>query len=225
MATDLATLLDENPNLIYSQIKHVHKNDKEDLFQAGVIGFVKAYQNYNDQYENKFTTYAYKYIQGEIRKVIREDRNIKVSRELNSLNYKLENAKGILRQQLMREPSILELADFLGVDEKRLVEAQMSAYKINSLEEVICDDGKELLLEDTVADIKKLDLDTLIDLRQEIEQLLPLEQRLIYLRYMEGLTQQETACQLGMSQVQVSRCEQKVLKKMRNNMTEYEFTY
>ena len=223
MTTDIATLLEENQNLIYSQMKYNNRSDSEDLFQAGAIGFIKAYQNYDKRYENKFTTYAYKYIKGEIQKVVREDKNIKVSRELNSLNYKIEKVRSALSQQLMREPSILELADYLGVDEKSIIEAQMSSQKINSLEEVIYDDGKEITLQDTVANIEKLDIDTLIELKNEIAQLLPLEKQLITMRYMEGLTQQETAQNLNISQVQVSRFEQKILKKLRNNMKEYEY--
>ena len=103
----------ENKNLIYSITRYFEKYaNKEDLFQAGCIGMIMAYNHYDESMNVKFTTYAYPYILGEMKKLVREDKSIKISRNIQMLNLKIEKARVILTQKLMREPSINELSDF-----------------------------------------------------------------------------------------------------------------
>lgn len=212
-------LILDNKNLIYSITKYFEKySNKEDLFQAGCIGMIMAYKNYDETMNVKFTTYAYPYILGEMKKLIREDKSIKISRSIQMLNLKIEKANILLTQRLMREPSIRELSDFLEIPEEMINEALNSTRPIYSIDEPFNTEGKEVTLQDTVGKVDLMDLDSLILLREELEKLSPFEKKIIQNRYMSDLTQQQTAEQLGISQVQVSRNEQKVLTKLKNKL-------
>ena len=219
MEQDLTNLIMENQNLIYSIIHYFEGyGNKEDLFQVGAMGLIKAYKKYDPSIGTKFTTYAYPYILGEMKKLITEDKEIKINRDLSRLSTKIEKASILLTQQLMREPYIYELADFLELPEKTILEAMQSRGKVQSIDEPINQEGKEITLHDTIGQIEHLSLDTLIALKSELENLTPFERELIERRYINNLTQSETANILGMSQVQVSRKEQKVLTKLRNRL-------
>lgn len=219
MEQDLTNLIMENQNLIYSIIHYFEGyGNKEDLFQVGAMGLIKAYKKYDPNMGTKFTTYAYPYILGEMKKLITEDKEIKINRDLSRLSTKIEKASILLTQQLMREPYIYELADFLELPEKTILEAMQSRGKVQSIDEPINQEGKEITLHDTIGQIENLSLDTLIALKSELENLTPFERELIERRYINNLTQSETANILGMSQVQVSRKEQKVLTKLRNRL-------
>lgn len=209
----------ENQNLIYSITNYFsnYKN-KEDLFQVGVIGIMKAYHNYDENFKIKFTTYAYTYILGEMKKYIREDKSIKVSRNISSLNSKIEQASNMLSQKLYRSPTPMELSNFLGIPEILVTEALNSKREVKSIDEPIASDSKEVTLHETIAD-KVLDINTLIALKQELTKLDSAELELLKNRYFDDKTQTETANDLGMTQVQVSRKEQKVLTKLRNNLS------
>lgn len=212
-------LIIENKNLIYSITKYFESyQNKEDLFQAGCIGMIMAYKNYNPNLNVKFTTYAYSYILGEMKKLVREDKNIKINRSIQKLNLKIEKARLILTQKLMREPTIIELSDFLEIPEYMICEAQNSLKTIYSLDEPLNDEGRDITLQEIVSNIESIDINDLIMLREELSKLTPFERDLINKRYMNDLTQHETAKQLGMSQVQVSRKEQKVLTKLKNKL-------
>lgn len=117
MNQSLEQIIEENKNLIYS-ISHYFENypNKEDLFQAGVMGLITAYKNYDASFNNKFTTYAYTYILGEMKKFVREDKGIKISRDITKLNLQIEKTSILLTQKLMRQPTIKELADYLEID-------------------------------------------------------------------------------------------------------------
>ena len=117
--------INEYSNLIYSITKFFpnYKN-KEDLYQAGYIGLLTAYQNYDENMNTKFSSYAYLYILGEMKKQIREDKTIKISRNITKLYLQLEKAKLLLTQKLMREPSIDEISSFLEIDRNLVVECQ-----------------------------------------------------------------------------------------------------
>ena len=220
MDKNLEKIIEENKNLIYS-ISHYFENypNKEDLFQVGVIGLITAYKNYNPEFNNKFTTYAYTYILGEMKKFIREDKGIKISRDITKLNLQIEKASVLLSQKLMQYPTTKEIANFLEIDEYFVIEAIKSTNVIQSFDEPINDSEKQITLYDTVSEAKKSDLNDLIALRQELEELPELEKQLIEQRYLFDLTQSETAKKLGMTQVQVSRREQKVLTKLKNKLT------
>lgn len=219
MNEDLEKLIKDNQNLIYS-ITHNFNGypNKDDLFQAGVLGLIDAYNHFNPNLGVKFTTYAYSYIVGEMYKQVRKDRGIKVSRTISKLNLMIEKASILLSQQLMREPTITELSNFLEVSEYELYEAMSSNNSIRSIDESINDDEKELTLHDVISDHEESNIDDLILLRQALENLDDFEKNIILNRYMKDLTQTETSKILGMSQVQVSRKEQKILMKLRDKL-------
>ena len=215
---DLKDLIMNNQNLIY-KLTHYFKNyeNKEDLFQAGCIGMVKAYKKYDSSFNVKFTTFAFPYILGEMKKFVREDKGIKISKDISRLNSKIEQATIILSQKLMREPTIDELSSFLDISTYDLAEAINSTNNIMSIDEVINNDGKEVTLHDIIKD-KETDLDSLIALRSAIKGLSDFEKELIGKRYYKDMTQKEVAECLGISQVQVSRKEQKVLTKLKSKI-------
>jgi RNA polymerase sporulation-specific sigma factor len=208
----------DHEKLIHAISNNFSKNyDKDDLFQVGVIGLMKAYKNFDSSLGVKFSTYAYSYILGEIKAYVRSDKQFKVSRDIIRLNSSVEHAKSLLAQRLMREPSIIELSLFLEIDEEKITEA-LNLNNVISFDEPINDTGKEITLYDMLGEEKKIDLGNLIDLRDELNSLSPFEKRLIESRYYNDNTQMETANILGMSQVQVSRSEQKVLTKLRQRL-------
>ena len=215
---NLTDLVLENKNLIYKITTFfTGYSNKEDLFQVGVIGLINAYKKYDSSFNTKFSTYAYPFIFGEINSYVKKDRGIKVSREISSLYSKIEKASMLLTQKMMREPSISEISSFLEIDESLVSEAMMARYPTISVDSVISDDGKELTLLDVIP-IDEMDINTLVALREELSKLDIEEQQIINSRYMNDLTQSEVASNMGMSQVQVSRKEQKVLKKLRDSL-------
>lgn len=203
----------ENKNLIYSICNHFNEN-KEDLFQAGCLGMIMAYKNYDPSYSVKFTTYAYPYIIGEIKKYIRENKGIKVSRDISKLYLKIEKANILLSQQLMREPTKYELSSYLEIDIELIDLAINSVIPIESVDKSI--DDTDLTLLDVIG--KNNNIDDLIMLKDGLKQLNEFERNLIEQRYINDLTQSEVSNNLGISQVQVSRNEQKILKKLRNKI-------
>lgn len=216
----LADLVEQNKNLIYKiSTLFTSYSNKEDLFQVGCVGLINAYKKYDESFNVKFSTYAYPFILGEISSYVKKDKGIKISRDLGRLNSLIERASILLTQKLMREPSISEIAKYLEIDEYLVVDAMISRYPIKSVDSVINDDGKEISLLDTIPDVSRMDMNTLIALKEELSKLSPLERKIINDRYIQNLTQTEVASTLGMSQVQVSRKEQKVLTKLRNNLS------
>lgn len=187
---------------------------KEDLFQAGWIGVTIAYKKYDPNREVKFSTYAYPYILGEMRKLIRQDKGIKISKNISRLYLKIEKANILLAQKLMRYPTTLELASFLEISENMIIECLKTCNIIQSIDEPIISDGKEITLHDTVSD-KNIDIDSLITLRDTLSNLSSEDRKLIEGRYLYDFTQSEMAEELGISQVQVSRKEKKIKEKIR----------
>ena len=202
-------------NLIHSLTHYFegYKN-KEDLYQAGIIGLIEAYNKFDDSYNVKFSTYAYKYVLGEMKKLVREDKGIKISRNITKLNYQIEKAKIILTQKLCREPNISELSSFLEVEEYEIIEALKTINIMQSIDEPINNEGKEVTLHDVVSD-NSMDLNTLIALKEELNNLTPFERELINKRYMDDLSQSEVANILGLTQVKVSREEAKIKQKIK----------
>lgn len=208
--------IEDYKNLIYS-ISHYFENyqNKEDLFQAGCIGLMEAYKRYDKSYGAKFSTYAYPYILGEMKRYIREDKGIKISRDITKLNLSIEKAYIVLSQKLMRKPTINELSNYLEIPEILISEALNSPSVIHSLDEKTDDN---LSLYETVASENKVDINDLIELKNQLKQLNKQEKELIDMRYLNDLTQSEVAQKLGMSQVQVSRYEKKILQKLKTKM-------
>lgn len=209
----------KNSNLIYSIInKYTKYYDVDDLYQTGVIGILKAYKNYDSTKNCKFSTYAYTYILGEVFKYVNNNRNIKLSSEYLMLNKKIQEARTILTQRLMKEPSNFELALFLEIDENIIDNIDFLTKEMDSLDRIINEDGKSLVLLDTIKDARYENNVDFMLLHEEIEKLPSDERKLLMERYFYDKTQSETAKLMGVNQVQVSRCEKKILKKLKNNL-------
>ena len=214
---NITKLIYENEKLIYSIANYFKNyNSMEDLYQAGCLGLINAYKRYNPNLNCKFTTYAYTYILGEMRKLVREDKGLKISREISKLNLKIEKAYILLSQKLMKEPSITEIASYLEIPEYYVSEAIMSLNKIKSIDEPITNEGKDITLQDIIGESNNID--DLILLRDSLNNLSYEEKELINNRYINDYTQTEISKTLGMSQVQVSRKEHKVLEKLKQRM-------
>ena len=211
MNEELKELIINNQNLIYS-IASKFKGDKEDLFQAGCLGLIDAYQKYDSNYNTKFTTYAYPFIMGEMYKYVLVDKNIKLSPEIVKLNLAIKKAEDYLTQKFKRGPTDIELSSFLEIPVYKLVETR-NCYQTLSLD----DDTNESSLYDFVGldDVSK---DDLILLRDALNKLEAKEKELIIKRYFYNKTQQEVANELGINQVKVSREEGKVLTKLKKYM-------
>ena len=217
MNNEITNLIIENERLIYSIASFFKNyNSKEDLYQAGCLGLITAYKKFNPNMNCKFTTYAYPYILGEMRKLVREDKGLKISREITKLNLKIEKAYILLSQKLMKEPNIEEIANYLEIPEFYVSEAILSLNKIKSIDEPVSSEGREFTLQDVIG--KKENIDELIMLRESLTSLNKEEKAIIDNRYMKDYTQSETSKLVGMSQVQVSRKEQKVLQKLKQKM-------
>ena len=205
-------------DLVYAIIrKYFRGYDIEDLYQVGVVGVMKAYDNYKNDKNTKFSTYAYKYIYGEIYSYINNSKTLKIAKEIYPLYKKINEAKNILSQRLMKEPSTYELSSFLEIEPSTIETVINSMNKVDSINRVIYNDGKDVEILDTIRDQKDYyNIDYLM-LNEELGKLPEEEKKLIYLRYFEDRTQSEVAQILGITQVGVSRTEQKTLKKIRNN--------
>ena len=210
----------ENQNLIYSIIhKYTYYYDKEDLFQTGVIGLMKAYRNYQENRNTKFSTYAYTYILSEVLSYINANRNIKLGREYQKMYKKITDAKALLTQKLMKEPSTYELSLFLELDENMIIQVQELTQQFKRLDEIVSSDGKNLCLLDTISNKDKENMIDNLILKEAINGLSEEEKKIIWMRYYDDRTQQEVANILGTNQVSVSRCEKKVLKRLKNDLS------
>lgn len=198
----------EYDGLIYSIInKYPKRYDREDLYQVAMIGLIDALKHYNKNYDTKFSTFAYYYIVGEVNKYIRENSSLKVSKNLIELKKKIINTKEIMSQKLGRIPTNLEISLFLEVDEELINEALIATDEVSSIDENY-DDIKSY--DNTSAEI--------LDLKNELSKLPEEERKLIIARYYNELTQSETSNILGISQVQVSRNESKILQKLKTRL-------
>jgi len=205
-----------NQRLVYS-IAQYFKNykNKDDLYQAGYLGIVNAYNNYDSSYNCKFSTYAYTYILGEMRKLVREDKSVKVNRSISKLNLLIEKSYILLSQKYMRNPSYREIADYLNIDEYYVAEAIMSTNTVKSIDEPINNEAN-CTLQEIIGYSENVD--DLIMLKDSLLKLNDNERQLIKNRYMKNLTQQEVSNMMNMSQVQVSRKEKKILQKLKSTM-------
>ncbi len=207
----------ENEKLVYSIINKYHGYyDKEDLYQVGMIGLIDASKKFDDSVGVKFSTYAYKYILGEVTKYMRENNGLKISRDILKLKQSVTKAKNLLQQKLSREPSINEISLFLEIDEKKIEEIENITQDIKSLD--FCYQEESENLYNSVKTEEKNFQPEILDLKNELEKLDSLEKKIIYSRYYYDLTQCETSKELGMSQVQVSRKETKILQKLKTRL-------
>jgi len=213
-------LLAGHLRLVYSIVARFLNSgqDPEDLFQIGSIGLLKAINKFDPSYNVKFSTYAVPLIIGEIRRFLRDDGPIKVSRSVKETAGKVRRATEELRRQLDREPRVSEVAEYLGLPTESIVEALEASRAPSSLEEkVFQDDGSPVYLVDRVKqdDFGEEGLVEGLALRQIMKILSTREQRIIKARYFENRTQAQVAEELGVSQVQVSRLEKAILVRLR----------
>lgn len=211
---ELTELIINNKPLIYSACKYFKGySHMDDLFQVGCLGMIKAYKNYDSSSNCKFTTYAYPYILGEMKKLVREDKGIKISREISKLNLKIEKAYVLLSQKLMKEPSINEIADFLDIPYSYVSDAILSLNKIRSLDQPVKSLENSLSLEEVIG--SKDSIDDLLVLKDYLSSISDEERSILENRLFKDYTQSETAKIMGISQVQVSRKEERAKKKIR----------
>lgn len=196
--------------------------DYEDLFQIGCIGLVKAIKNFDTNFNVKFSTYAVPMILGEIKRFFRDDGMIKVSRSVKSTAKKLYKMQEDLVNKTGREPTIEELSEYSGISREEIIYAMEASTSTQYLYDVIHqDEGSPVLLIDKIAnnDNEYKMLPEKIALKEAIKDLDMRSRQVIILRYFKDKTQVQVAEQLGISQVQVSRIEKKVLKEMREKLS------
>ena len=216
-------LVRKNIALVKSLVKKFlnRGHEYEDLFQLGSIGLIKAIQNYDASYNVRFSTYAVPMITGEIKRFLRDDGMIKVSRSLKELVNTSTAAREQLKGILGRDPSIQEIAEEVGVSPEEIVYAMDAVRTPASIYDVIYEDeDSPILLIDKMSEASSEVDDAMerITLKDLLSQLDKRERTIIIMRYFRDKTQSEIADMLGISQVQVSRIEKKVLTKMREMM-------
>lgn len=213
-------LVQENLGLVGSVVKRFENRgyDRDDLFQIGAIGLMKAIEKFDFSYEVRFSTYAVPLVTGEIRRFLRDDGMMKVSRSIKESGWRVKKSREKLEQKLGRSVTMQELADDTGLSKEEIALAIDATEEVTSIYQTIYQsDGSELYLVDKVADDAPGEEELLnrLTVQQLLGMLEPKEQRLIRLRYFEGKTQCNVADTMGMTQVQVSRMEKKILQKMR----------
>lgn len=214
-------LVNENMGLVWSLVRRFSGRgyELEDLFQIGSIGLLKSIDKFDLSFNVKFSTYAVPMIVGEIKRFLRDDGMIKVSRSLKETAYKARMLKEELIREYHREPTLSEIAAGLDLEVEEVAYALESNAEVESLSAVIYQgDGRPITLSDKLDEAPVLQ-NSLVDkmiLAELIARLLPIERELITMRYFEDLTQTEIAKALDISQVQVSRIEKRILRKMKD---------
>ena len=213
-------LVEENIGLIWCVVRRFGGRgvEMEDLFQIGSIGLLKAIDKFDLDYDVKFSTYAVPMISGEIRRFLRDEGMIKVSRSLKELSYRSLKAGEKLTDRLGREPTMEELSEELGVEKEELVQAMEAGGEVDSLYRPIHQkEGSEIRLLDKIEEKEKSE-DKILDrmmLKELLETLNADERRLIWLRYFADRTQSDVGKIMGISQVQVSRMEKRIMENLR----------
>ena len=218
-----AQLVEENTGLVWCIVKRFYNRgaEAEDLFQIGSIGLLKAIDKFDLSYDVKFSTYAVPMISGEIKRFLRDDGMIKVSRSLKELAHRAYSCEAVMQEKLGRDPTVTELAEKLGVETEELTMALEASGDIESLHKPIYQkEGQEIRLMDKLSQ-KEEGEEKILDhmlLKQLLSYLDKEERQLIYLRYFADQTQSQVGKQMGISQVQVSRMEKKILKNLREQL-------
>lgn len=214
-----AQLIEDNSGLIWSIARRYYGRGAEpdDLYQLACVGFIKAVRGFDPSLGNEFSTYAVPKIAGEIRRFLRDDGTIKVSRSLKERAALIRTARQRLTGTLGREPTLAELSEATALQPEDIAVAETATCATESLQRRSGEDG--FALEDvlTEGEMEEKILER-IALREAIAQLTDREQMVIRLRYFHGLTQDKTAKILGVSQVQISRIEKKALAALRQHI-------
>lgn len=218
-------LVEENMGLVWSIVKRFagRGTDMEDLFQIGAMGLIKAIDKFDPSFEVKFSTYAVPMIAGEIKRFLRDDGIVKVSRTLKENCWKIKKETEQFRQKNGREPSLEELSVITGLTKEEIAMALESAAEVESIYKTIPQkDGSEVCLLDRMESQNQgggmQHLLNRVVLEQLLKELPDMERQLIIMRYMQDKTQLEVSRVLGVSQVQVSRLEKRILKQMREKL-------
>lgn len=209
-------IIKENSGLIWSIVKKFkgRGHELEDLYQIGSIGLLKCIEKFDMSYDVKFSTYAVPMIIGEIKRFLRDDGMIKISRPLKELSVKAKYAREELIQKSGSEPTIEELADYLLVDKEELIMAMDAGREVESIYSTVYQgDGTPVYLIDKLEQTQSSDnnIIDMIAIKEILGKLKPKERQIIILRYFEDKTQSEIAKEIGISQVQVSRIEKKII--------------
>jgi RNA polymerase sporulation-specific sigma factor len=210
-------LVSHNIRLVWSVVQRFLNRgyESEDLFQIGCIGLLKAIDKFNLSYDVKFSTYAVPMIIGEIQRFLRDDGMIKVSRSLKEMANKVRKMKDELTKRFNRIPTIQEVANEMGVDPEEIIFAQEANRPPTSIYETVYDnDGDPIIVMDQISDNPEISWFDKIALKEAIHHLSKRERLIVYLRYFKDQTQSEVAARLGISQVQVSRLEKKIIHRM-----------
>ena len=211
-------VLTENAGLIWSVVRRYYGRgvEPDDLYQLGCLGFIKAVKGFDLTYGTQFSTYAVPKIAGEIRRFLRDDMPIKLERGERESALSVRAARERLRAALGREPALSELAAETGFTPEELSELELALAPPDSLQRELSDD---LTLGQTLAGSDDAELTERIALRESVDKLPARERMTILLRFYKGLTQEQTARVIGVSQVQVSRLERRALCRLREMMT------
>ena len=210
-----------NLRLVLSVIRRFQNSNEnaDDLFQIGCIGLIKAIDNFDTTLQVKFSTYAVPMIIGEIRRYLRDNNSIRVSRSLRDIAYKAIYTRETYMKQYLKEPTVTEIAQEIGIEKEMIVYALDAIQNPVSLfEPVYTEGGDTLYVMDQISDTKNKEDRWIEDLslREAMKRLSKREKHIIELRFYEGKTQMEVAQEIGISQAQVSRLEKNALKSMRN---------
>ena len=216
-------IVSDNTGLVWSVARRfVNRGyDLEELYQIGCIGLLKACDRFESRYGVQFSTYAVPLIAGEIKRFLRDNGAIKVSRILKQNGYQISKAKEALLHKYGREATLDELADYTGLCVEDIVMATEANREVESIQQTICGkDGTQVslverLVDEAQSEVAAENIMNRILVGQAMEKLGEMEQELIRLRFFEDRTQTEVAKVLGISQVQVSRLEKKILREMR----------
>ncbi len=209
-------LVEENSGLIWSVARRFFGRgvDPEDLYQLGCLGFLKAVEGFDEEYGTRFSTYAVPKIAGEIRRFLRDDGMIKVSRSVKEQAAQIYAVRTALEQQIGREPTLSEIAREMDLSPEEIASVEAATGPAESIHRQSGEDGfsLELVLGDYEAEERMLEQ---VTLRALVEKLPERERKVIALRYYHGLTQQASAKILGVSQVQISRLERRAVDEIR----------
>ena len=221
-------VISDNLGLVHAIVRRFEQrgHDREELFQVGCIGLIKAVSHFDLSLNLAFSTYAVPLIMGEIRRFLRDDGMVKVSRSLKENGYKIGKAKEMLTKELGREPTLMEIAVITELSKEEIIMALEANYRVESIYQPVAgSDGEEMLLIDQIKNKTGEDgmpeTETVLNellVGQLLDSLDETEKKLIRLRYYENKTQCDVAKILSVTQVQVSRMEKKILRKMRDEM-------
>ncbi len=216
-------IVNRNIRLVWSVVQRFLNRgyEPEDLFQIGCIGLIKSVDKFDLSYDVKFSTYAVPMIIGEIQRFLRDDGTVKVSRSLKETANKIRKIKDELSKTLGRVPTVAEIAEKLEISSEEVVFAQEASRSLSSIHETVYEnDGDPITLLDQIADHTENRWFDKIALKEAIRHLDERERLIVYLRYYKDQTQSEVAHRLGISQVQVSRLEKKILQQIKDQMVD-----